>query len=430
MTALPAAHPIGNPSGAAHGAARAAARQLLDRRAPNHSLEQPFYQDPELYALDLELIFRREWLFAGHTCEVKKAGDFFTMQVGHESVVIVRDNHGEIRAFFNVCRHRGSRVCTKERGNAPKLVCPYHQWTYNLDGSLLFAGHMPQGFDAKGYSLHPVHVRTVAGYIFVCLADEAPDFDAFADTIAPYVLPHGLENAKVAVEDNLIERGNWKLTMENNRECYHCAGGHPELLRTLSEYDDPTDPRIDPKFAQLMTTAAERWAGMGLPSASVQTDTWRVTRLPLIRGQESMTMDGKAACKKRMGTLAANDLGSVRLFHLPNTWNHLQADHCVTFRVLPVGPTETLVTTKWLVHEDAVEGVDYDPQAMAHVWRQTNKQDAHFVELTQKGVASSAYRPGPYSPSIEQGVIHFVDWYCNTMDRHLGDSPALAVAAE
>ncbi len=402
----------------------------LARRQPAHSLAQPFYVDRAFHELDEQLIFEQEWLFAAHTCELRRPGDFVTLQVGRNPIVLVRGDDGEIRAFFNTCRHRGSKVCTAERGRSPKLVCPYHQWTYNLDGTLIYAGHMQQGFDARGYRLRPVHVRVMGGYVFICLADEPPaDIDEFLRVAEPYVQPHGLERAKVAAEESIIEQGNWKLVMENNRECYHCAGGHPELLRTLSEYDKPDDPRMDPKFRELQQACYARWSEAGLPSDGVMADRWRVARIPFIRGAVSMTLDGRPASRRRMGNLQVDDAGSMRMLWLPNSWNHLQADHCLSFRVLPISATETLVTTKWLVHENAVEGVDYDLDNLKRVWSRTNAQDRYFVELTQAGVASRAYQPGPYSTQIEQGVIHFVDWYCAAMERHLGMSAGQRQAA-
>ncbi len=408
---------------------------LLAKRQPYHSLEQPFYASQDFFDLDLDQIWRKQWVFAGHSCEVKKPGQFFTLQIGPDPIVIVRGDDGDIHAFYNVCRHRGATLCTQAKGKLAKLVCPYHQWTYGLDGTLLFAGHMPQGFTPSDYRLKPVHIRNVAGWLYVCLADEPPmhEIDAFAETATPYITPHGIENAKVAHEETLIEKGNWKLTMENNRECYHCAVGHPELIRTLTEYDHPEDPRIDPKFKQILVSSYADWEGRGLPYRQVDHRTWRVTRVPFVNGAASMTMDGKPASAKRMGSVHSDQLGSLRMLWLPNNWNHLMADHTVSFRVLPISPTETAVTTKWLVHEDAKEGVDYDIDRMAHVWRQTNKQDGTFVEMTQKGALSSGYRPGPYSTEIEFGVIDFVDWYCDTIETNLGrpkQTPRLAIAAE
>ena len=196
---------------------------LLTGRDPNFSLEQKFYTDPDYHKLDLENIFYRDWLFVGHDCELPKTGSYMTVQVGAYPVVIVRDAQGGIRAFHNSCRHRGSRICSAEKGTAAKLVCPYHQWTYELDGRLLFARQVGPDFKPAEYGLKQVHCESVAGYIYVCLADEAPDFNSFRTLVEPYLAPHNIKEAKVAFESSIIEKGNWKLVWENNRECYHLS---------------------------------------------------------------------------------------------------------------------------------------------------------------------------------------------------------------
>jgi nitrite reductase/ring-hydroxylating ferredoxin subunit len=187
---------------------------LLTGRDPNFSLEQKFYTDPDYYKLDLENIFYRDWLFVGHDCELPKTGSYMTVQVGAYPVVIVRDAQGGIRAFHNSCRHRGSRICSAEKGTAAKLVCPYHQWTYELDGRLLFARQVGPDFKPAEYGLKQVHCETVAGYIYICVADEAPDFASFRNLVEPYLAPHNIKDAKVAFESSIIEKGNWKLVWE------------------------------------------------------------------------------------------------------------------------------------------------------------------------------------------------------------------------
>jgi Rieske 2Fe-2S family protein len=209
-------------------------RQLKNRRE-GFSLEQPFYTDEDYFRLDMEMIYYRDWLFIGHDCELPKPGAYFTVQIGTYPVVIVRGRDNVIRAFHNSCRHRGSRVCTKEHGSSVRLVCPYHQWTYDLEGKLAFARHMGDDFDKTGFNLKPVHCEIVAGYVFICLANTAPDFQPVRDKIEPYVAPHRIGEAKVAFQSTIIEKGNWKLVWENNRECYHCAANHPELCRTYPE---------------------------------------------------------------------------------------------------------------------------------------------------------------------------------------------------
>jgi len=212
-------------------------QSLLARRNPGYALEQAFYTDYEIFQTDLETIHYRDWLFAIPACELVKSGDYVTYNVGAYRVIIVRGSDNQIRAFHNTCRHRGSVICKAAKGNAPKLVCPYHQWTYELDGSLLWARDMGPDFDPKQHGLKTVHCHELAGLVYICLADDAPDFDNFSNTARPYLEPHDLGNAKVAFESSIIENGNWKLVWENNRECYHCGGNHPALCRTFP--DDP-----------------------------------------------------------------------------------------------------------------------------------------------------------------------------------------------
>ncbi len=395
---------------------------LLDGRNPNFSLEQKFYVDPDYYQQDLENIFYRDWLFIGHDCELPKAGSYMTVQIGAYPVIVVRDGQGGIRAFHNACRHRGSRICSAEKGTTTKLVCPYHQWTYELDGRLLFARQVGPDFKPADYGLKPVHCETVAGYIYVCVADEAPDFNAFRATVEPYLAPHHIKDAKVAFESTIIEKGNWKLVWENNRECYHCAANHPELCRTYPEAPSATGVQgvmEDPEINALWKDCEA--AGLPAQFNMSQDGRFRITRIPLLRGAVSYTMSGKAAVKKPLSDQVAGaaNIGAMLLFNYPTTWNHLMADHAISFRVLPISPEETQVTTKWLVHKDAVEGVDYDLNELTHVWIQTNAQDRQIVEENALGIRSPAYQPGPYSVEHEGGVMQFVEWYANTMTPRL-----------
>jgi Rieske 2Fe-2S family protein len=401
----------------------------LERRRQGFSLEQPFYTDPDYFKLDMELIWYRDWLFVGHDCELPKTGNYFTLQIGDYPVVLVRDQKGQIRALHNSCRHRGSRVCPGEKGAAAKLVCPYHQWTYELDGSLLFARDMAQDFDKADFSLKPIACESVGGYIFICLADEPADFAPMRTMIEPYLAPHRLTEAKVAFETTIIEKGNWKLVWENNRECYHCAANHPELCKTFPEAPTVTGVQGANSDPEMMAHWAKCEA-VGLPSRfSIDpTGQARTTRTPLLRDAVSFTMSGKRAVKKNLSdSVATEGIGSLLLYHYPTTWNHILGDHAVTFRVLPLSANETAVTTKWLVHKDAVEGVDYDLDELTHVWTMTNSEDRRIVEENAFGIHSPAYEPGPYSQVHEGGVIQFVNWYADFIMPRLaeGEKPAL-----
>ena len=152
---------------------------LLARRQPGYSLERAFYTDPDIYAQDLESIFYREWLYAIPACQLTKPGAYAQLQIGAYNIFLVKGSDGQIRAFHNSCRHRGSVICKARDGLVAKLVCPYHQWTYDLDGRLIWARDMGPDFDPSRFSLRPVHLRDLAGLIYICLADTPPDFDAF-----------------------------------------------------------------------------------------------------------------------------------------------------------------------------------------------------------------------------------------------------------
>ncbi|RCS25503.1 aromatic ring-hydroxylating dioxygenase subunit alpha [Phyllobacterium salinisoli] len=393
----------------------------LKGRNANFSLEQKFYTDPDYFKLDLEHIFYREWLFVGHDCELPKTGSYLTLQIGAYPVVVVRDAQGQIRAFHNSCRHRGSRICSAEKGTAAKLVCPYHQWSYELDGRLLFARQVGPDFKPAEYGLKPVHCESVAGYIFVCVADHAPDFSATRAAIEPYLAPHRLGETKVAYESTIIEKGNWKLVWENNRECYHCAANHPELCRTFPEAPTATGVQglmDDPEITALW----RKCEAAGLPSTFNMSEDgqYRITRVPLLRDAESYTLSGKRAVKKPLSPdVTESHIGTMLLFHYPSSWNHVLGDHAISFRVLPISENETQVTTKWLVNKDAVEGVDYDLHELTHVWTETNDQDRRVVEENAIGIKSPAYQPGPYSVGQEGGVMQFVEWYANFITPRL-----------
>jgi Rieske 2Fe-2S family protein len=264
--------------------------------------------------------------------------------------------------------------------------------------------------------------------IYICLADEAPDFERFAEVARPYLEVHDLSNAKVAHESSIVERGNWKLVWENNRECYHCGGNHPALCRTFP--DDPSVTGIEGgETPSNLQAHFDRCEQAGMPSGFHLSGDgqFRVARMPLKEGAESYTMDGKTAVRRWLGRAAFADAGSLLKFHYPTTWNHFLSDHSIVFRVTPISPTETEVTTKWLVHKDAVEGVDYDLQRLTEVWIATNDEDREVVEFNQMGINSPAYEPGPYSPTQESGVLQFVEWYLSTLKRNSGPH---AVAAE
>jgi glycine betaine catabolism A len=405
-----------------------AREEMLSRlrsRKPATALERDFYTSPTDFQVDLDMIWYRDWLFVGHDCEVSNTGNFLTVQIGEYPVIVVRDRDGSLRAFHNSCRHRGSRICPEERGSSARLVCPYHQWTYALDGRLIAARDMGAAFDKSQYGLKPVHCASVGGYIFVCVAKVAPDFEPVRRQLAPYFLPHKLHEAKIAFECTIVENANWKLVWENNRECYHCSANHPELIRAFPE--DPTITGVDGGYSNpRIVEKWKHWESIGLPSQfQISADgQYRTTRYPLNEGMTTYTMDGQAAVRRPLAdSVTEPDIGTLLLFHFPSTWNHVLADHAVTFRVLPLTATTTQLTTKWLVNKDAVEGVDYDIKRLTEVWMATNDEDRRVCQENQIGVNSPVYEPAPYSSIHEGGVTQFVDWYCTHLEDRLRAAP-------
>lgn len=396
---------------------------LLANRKKGFSLDQPFYNDPGVFQLDLETIHYRDWLFAGHACEIPNPGDYFLHEVGAYSVIVVRGQDGKIRAVHNTCRHRGSRLCKEERGSKKRLVCPYHQWSYDLDGTLVKARNMGDDFDYASFGLKSAHCEEVGGYIFVCVADEAPDFAPCRDQLAPYMDPHGLAtNAKIAFESTIVEEGNWKLVWENNRECYHCRGSHPELCRTWSDSAVLNGAKADAAGPTNMAHWARcEAAGLASRFKLSEDGQYRTARLPLIDAADSFTMSGRMAVTKPLGGIQERNIGSMLLFHYPSSWNHLLVDHAISFKVTPINALQTKLTTKWLVHKDAVEGVDYDLKTLTEVWLATNDEDRTLVEQNQRGINSPAYAPGPYAPADENGARQFVEWYCRWMEKGLAN---------
>ncbi len=294
----------------------------------------------------------------------------------------------------------------------------------------MFAEHMGEKFDRCKHSLKSVHVQNLAGLIFVCLADEAPaDFAAMRAAMEPYLLPHDLPNTKIAAQVDIIEKGNWKLTMENNRECYHCVANHPELTISLYEYgfgyqQSPANAEGMEAFEKTCIARAAQWEALNLPSAEIEhllaTTGFRTQRLPLDRSGESQTLDAKVASKKLLGKFEQADLGGLSFWTQPNSWHHFMSDQHLHVSVIPLSAGETLVRTKWLVHKDAQEGVDYNVENLTAVWNATNDQDRVLVEYSQRGAASSAYEPGPYSPFTEGLVEKFSAWYIRRLAEHVG----------
>ena len=403
---------------------------LIANHQAGCALQRECYRDEEIYRLDIDRIWRRGWLFAGHSCEIPKPGDYFTLEIDTDSIIVIRGDDAAVRGLHNVCRHRGSLICGEQAGHVTRLVCPYHQWTYARDGTLLACRGMQDDPDKSQFSLRPVHVREMEGLIYFCLANDAPDFEPAHRFMAPLLRPQGFSQAMVAKSVDYLVNANWKLVWENNRECYHCNLNHPQYIKAnFDHYNaDDTTARVREEIASAVAHNEGTWAAAGLGVTHTQTgmakfpdadnNVWfSANRTPLVEGYVSETMDGKQVAPL-MGGYQSADVGTLRIRTLPSFWNHSSCDHSVSTRLLPAGPQLTAVRVWWLVAEGAVAGRDYDVDKLLPFWQLTSEQDWQICERQQRGVSSSAYRPGPYSTYKEYNVDSFVRWYLKMLRLH------------
>lgn len=393
---------------------------------PGWSLPRAFYREEAIYRADIEQIWRKGWLFAGHSCEIRNPGDWLTLQVDTDSIIVIRGEDGAVRALHNVCRHRGSQICGAARGSSRRLVCPYHQWTYDTTGALAFTRGM-HDIDRASFSLKKVNCELVEGLIFVSLAEKPPPFDMARELMAPYLGAQGFERAKVAKTVDYEIAANWKLVWENNRECFHCNINHPQYIKANWDHYNADDTTAEVRAAmdRVVARSESKWAAAGLAVSHRNTGMtqfpdaergiwYSANRTALTEGWLSESMDGRQV-STLMGAYNDPDIGTLRARTLPNFWNHSSCDHGVSTLLLPVGPRKTLARVSWLVHEDAVEGRDYQLEKLLPFWQLTSEQDWAICERQQKGVDSTAYEPGPYSKYKEYNVDAFVRWYVKTL---------------
>lgn len=385
-------------------------QKLLDNYQHGWSLEQPFYLDNDVFNAELETIWKKYWLFAGTVADIPKPGDYFTYKIHNDSIIIIRGSKGEVFAHYNTCRHRGSLICLEERGRAPKLVCPYHQWVYDKDGSLVNARLMPDDFDKSEHGLHPVKVEVTGGLIFISLADNPPDFKKVAADYNPFLTPYKIENAKVAFRKTYELRTNWKLVAENFRECYHCGPAHPEYCSAV------IGANMKESATEVLEERKVEWEknGLSVNNVEFENDSFHFAiRYPLRPGVQSYSTDGTAVAIP-MGDHKDYNAGVLGMVVLPNFWMDAVSDYMWTMRVTPVSPSKTMIDLAWLVDKNAVEGEHYKLDHLTEFWKITGEQDWELCENNFAGIESSHYQPGPYAP-IELDVVKFVDWYLNRL---------------
>lgn len=354
------------------------------------ALDGFYYTSQAIYELELEQLFAREWLCVGHRCELPTPGAFRRCDIGRESVVVVRGVEGELRAFYNVCRHRGSRLCIDERGQLGGVLrCPYHAWSYNLDGTLKSAPNMRDAktFDPQAHSLTPVAVAEWQGLVFLSLASRPQAIDDWLAPLWPRLAPWNLQDLTSAARHVYDLEANWKVFFQNYSECYHCPAAHPLLNRLTPYRGSENDLEAGPFLGGPMRLA---------------------------RGEGSMTVDGEL-CAPPLPSVAGEALTSIYYYTLfPSLAVALHPDYVLLHRVVPLEVDRTRIVCDWLFHEDTVKQPDFDPSPAVELWDLTNRQDWQLCAQVQQGVSSRGFTPGPYA-DLESTVAAFDREYLRAM---------------
>jgi len=389
--------------------------ELIASQQPGHALEQGFYRNTDIYERDIERIFLKSWLYVGHHSQVPETGDFLVFHIAGESIIIVRSADNQINALINVCRHRGSRVCIEEQGSASRFVCPYHAWTYDLEGNLKGAPQVMDIIDVGKYSLRRVQLENFHGMLFINF-DESADFEPIAADLDESLAPYDIANTKVVHRQNYPIKSNWKLAVENFCECYHCIPAHPEFAVGHG------GARPKHKVADLKKEVIGRAEACGL-SSKMSSASWDSSqpigmdryfeRYPLLKGQVTGSPDGKPVAPL-LGTIKDYDGGATDTQVGPVSYGLLYCDHVILYRFTPTAIDATDCEATWLVRDSAVEGKDYKLDDLIWLWDVTTIEDKRIIQDNQRGVNSRFFVPGPFTP-MEHFTHEFTKWYLDIL---------------
>lgn len=344
-------------------------------RSTAKSLAQKFFASDDVFAEEQEKIFSQRWLLVGHQSQIPKFGDYFAARIMDESLIVVRDQKSVIRGFYNVCRHRGTRLTENECGHFPAIQCPYHAWTYSLDGRLIGAPHMDEvtDFDKANYSLHSTNLGIFEGFVFINLDGTASSLQDWFAPLRGKFSHWNLPNLCSARRIKYDVRANWKLMFENYSECYHCPGVHP-MLSKVSPYDSAENDLTEGPF---------------------------LGGFMRVNKGKSLTMSGNTcALNVSENEEGEGAKGQDRVFYysiFPNMLLSIHPEYVMVHQLWPKTPDRTLIICDWFFHPNAFNRADFKPEDAIEFWDITNKQDWHVCELSQQGIASRVYEPGPYS---------------------------------
>jgi Rieske 2Fe-2S family protein len=333
-----------------------------------------YYTSPAILAEETVRIFTRQWHCVARASSLAHPGDWIQRSIAGESLIVLRDRNGDIRAFYNVCRHRGTRICREDQGHFSETIqCPYHAWTWTTDGKLIGAPHMQdvEGFDKKQYPLHTAAVAEWEGFVFVTLADHPVPFEEAWAPMIGRLSRFNLAGLQVGHRVSYEVKANWKLVFQNYSECLHCPMIHPELNQVLPYQSGANDLVEGPFLGGYMVLTA---------------------------GNDSATMTGRACGLPVSDTLAGDDLRRAYYYgFMPNMLLSIHPDYVNYYMVWPLAADRTLVESEWMFHPRNEGTPGFNPQDAIRFWDVTNRQDWDIVERSQLGISSRKYAPGPYS---------------------------------
>ena len=342
-----------------------------------------YYRDPAILEREFERIFFRSWVLAGREEQLVEAGDYFTFELGPESVLVVRGRDGALRAFYNVCRHRGAKLCAARAGRFEGAIrCRYHAWSYALDGALRAVPQPPdpEKFSKESFSLYPVAVETWEGFVFLRLDPDGEALLAQLGALPERARPFPLASLRVGARAERIVEANWKILIENYMECYHCPGVHPELIDLVPLY----------------RTGEVDVAGTEPPEYR--------------EGACTSTLDGTT----RRPIFAALRDRPRQQYHaelvLPNLLLYLFPDYVCARSLWPLSPTRTRIVSEWLFEPETQARPDFDASDAVDFMTLLGEQDWQVCEAVQQGVVSRAHRHGVMLPQ-ESEVAGVTRWY-------------------
>ena len=385
---------------------------LIAEHAPGMALPRGFYTSPAIYDYEIAALWNRNWIWVGHESQIPEPGDYFLFDYGPESIIVVRDREGAVRGHLNVCRHRGSRVCTEQTGNARMLVCPYHAWTYELTGALRSGRVMgPPDFEPGEWGLLPAQVQLFQGMILVCASQCAPALDASLAQLAPLTEPFDFENLQVVHTAHYSVPANWKLALENYLECFHCAPAHREYSRS---HTLKSPQQMAAKLGPMQARSAE----VGLPvrvldltgpqALSPGADVY-YRRYPLFDGYKTGSKNGEPLAPL-LGSLTGFDGGATDVMLGVLNSFLVYSDHVVGYRFVPRALQQTDIQVVWMVRGNAEEKRDYALDELTWLWHVTSLDDERIIKHNQEGVNSHFFRPGPLA-EMEYAILSFYDFY-------------------